>query len=64
MLWSQFSAILPIFSEKIGVFLKTNVMVTFSAKLPFMRVEKRRFFRQIFLWFFKKIQNIGPWLDI
>jgi hypothetical protein len=43
-----------------ALFSKTNIMIIFSAKLPFVRVKTRRFFRQIFLQKSFKNHNIGP----
>jgi hypothetical protein len=48
MLWSQFSAILSIFGEKIGVFLKNPYYDLNFAQFSFVLSQKRQFFAEIF----------------
>jgi hypothetical protein len=73
MLWSQFSAILPNFQRKNWRFSQKpmlgcpgwganpgHVMITFSAKLPFVWVKNADFFH-IFLRKSYKNHDIGPW---
>jgi hypothetical protein len=59
MLWSQFSAIFCQYSAKNGVSSKTNIMITFSANLPFVWVKNADFLANFSQ---KKIKNhnIGP----
>jgi hypothetical protein len=49
---------LPIFGEKIGVFLKTNVIITIFAKSNSLS-KKRKNFRLIFRRKYFKNHNIG-----
>jgi hypothetical protein len=59
MLWSQFSAIFANFKRKIWRFSQKTMylVITFSAKLPFILVKNAKFFCKKFL----KNHNICPW---
>jgi hypothetical protein len=51
---------LPIFGEKIGVFLKNLCYDQLFSKFSFVLSQKRRFFRKMFRRKYLKNHNIGP----
>jgi hypothetical protein len=60
----NFLRFLPIFCEKIGVFLKNRCYDQNFAYFSFVLSQKRQFFRLIFRRKYFKNLNIGPWSQI
>jgi hypothetical protein len=58
----DFLQFLTIFGDKIGVFLKTNVMINFIQNLALFSVKKRQFFAKFFGEnIFKIITSVPDW---
>jgi hypothetical protein len=51
---------LPIFGEKIGVFLKYQCYDQLFSKFSFVLSQKRQFFRKFFRRKYLKNHNVGP----